>query len=73
MNCTSALLAFVPCDVDVGAPIWAGEICRDGREEIRRKWRWTVKISGDGGGGLWRNPKMVQMSGETFLDGEGLV
>ena len=52
------------------------EDIRDGayvRGDIPRKWRWTVKISGDGGGGLWRNPKMMQMSGEAFQDGEGLV
>ena len=59
MNCTSALLAFVPCDVDVGAPIWAGrymaetaeEISEDDGvdcEDIRRSWRWIVEKSEDG-------------------------
>ena len=34
MNCTSALLDFVPCNVDVGAPIWAGRYMAETAEEI---------------------------------------
>ena len=34
VNCTSALLAFVPCNVDVGAPIWAGRYMAETAEEI---------------------------------------
>ena len=48
VNCTSVLLTIVPCDVDVGVPIWVREIFgRDGREDIRRWWRWIVEKSED--------------------------
>ena len=51
-------MTIVPCDVDVGVPIWAREIyerrprrnpkkmevdCKD----IRRRWRWIVEKSED--------------------------
>ena len=33
VNCTSALLDFVPCDVDVGAPILAGRYMAETAEQ----------------------------------------
>ena len=33
VNCTRALLDFVPCDVDVGAPIWAGRYMAETAEK----------------------------------------
>ena len=33
VNCTSALLDFVPCNVDVGAPIWAGRYMAETAEK----------------------------------------
>ena len=60
VNCTSALLDFVPCNVDVGTPIWAGRYMAETAEEI----------SEDDGVDC-EDIREVQMSGETFQDDGG--